>query len=256
MCVIFIAHKLHPTYPLLVAANRDEFHHRPTAAAAFWHDDPQLLGGRDLAAGGSWFGVTRGGRFAAVTNFRDPARFRPHRRSRGRLVSDFLTGSDSPDAYLATMAAAAGEYNDFNLICGLITDRLLSFASRNGPPMTLEPGLYSLSNALLDEPWPKVLTGKRAFQATLQQAGDTLAATLLAILQDRSVPPDHHLPDTGIGLERERLLAPLFIVSPTYGTRSSTVLMVDTNGIVDFREHRWDAAGDLAGEGFFRFTLE
>src|SRR5690349_14412741 len=146
MCLILMAYKAHPDFPLVIAANRDEFHLRPTAAAAFWPEAPQVLAGRDLQEGGSWLGITLAGRFAAVTNYRDLAAVRPGRRSRGMLVSEFLAGAEPPGAYLAEVSRQPDRYNDFNLLCGLLPDQLWWYSNRGGPPVPLDPGVYGLSN--------------------------------------------------------------------------------------------------------------
>jgi hypothetical protein len=156
----------HRKYPLVVAANRDELLARPTQAAGFWQDAPQLLAGRDLSQGGTWLGITRDGRFAALTNFRDPPAKRPDRPSRGYLISAFLQGSDTPSAYVTGLAARAHEYNGFSLIVGH-GGEFYYYANREREPRALAPGLYGLSNHLLDTPWPKVVRGKPARSSSL-----------------------------------------------------------------------------------------
>jgi uncharacterized protein with NRDE domain len=167
MCLILIAWQAHPDYPLVVAANRDEFFARPTAAAAFWPDAPQVLAGRDLEAGGTWLGVSRQRRFAALTNYREGGRQRVDARSRGALVADFLTSRASPVAYLTQLETAAAEYNGFNLVVG-DGESLAYYSNRgDGQPRWLKPGIYGLSNHLLDTPWPKLASAKAAFAAAL-----------------------------------------------------------------------------------------
>lgn len=244
MCLILLAWQVHPDYPLVVAANRDEFLSRRTAAADFWDDAPDVLAGRDLQAGGTWLGVTRDGRFAALTNYRDPARVKASAPSRGELVSRFLTGSLSPPEYLAELAAVAGAYNGFNLLFG-DADSLWCFSNCGEGERRLDPGVYGLSNHLLDTPWPKVARGKSALGAALQALPDE--APLLALLRDDRIAPDEVLPRTGLSMEWERLLSAAFIRSPEYGTRSATVLLRDRTGMVRFVEQTFlkDAA---AGE--------
>lgn len=234
MCLILVAWRSHPEYPLVVAANRDEFYRRPTLPAAFWPDHPQVLAGRDLEAGGTWMGITRQGRFAALTNFRDPARHKPEAPSRGWLVADFLTGTQSIDAYLDGLDAAA--CNGFNLLLG-DGARLVAFSNISNARHELAPGLYGLSNALLDTPWPKVSSGKTALEAAVADLpGET---GLWQLLRDDTTHPDGVLPQTGVPLEWERLLSAAFVLSPDYGTRSSTVLTVSAGGVVSFDEQAW-----------------
>lgn len=236
MCLILFAYQTHPRHRLVVAANRDEFYARPTAPAAFWSDAPEVLAGRDLREGGTWLGVTRGGRFAAVTNVREPEMYRVGAPSRGFLVSDFLRGSESPEVYAERLAETGGEYNGFNLL--LVDGRSLVWLSNRGEgARTLEPGVYGLSNALLDTPWPKVEMGKEDLRRALEGDGDeALAAALFATLARRDPAPDARLPATGIGAERERALSSAFIATPEYGTRCSTVLLMGRDGAVSFTE--------------------
>jgi uncharacterized protein with NRDE domain len=244
MCLILLAHRVHPEYPLVFAANRDEFYARPTAPAAWWEDAPELLAGRDLQAGGTWMGVTRSGRWAAVTNYRDLPSERTGVRSRGELVSEFLRGHETPEAFLREIAERAAEYNGFNL---LVADReqLWYFSNRGDEPRKLGPGVYGLSNHLLDTPWPKVMRGKQALSALL--ADGPAPAPLFEILVDADPAPEAELPDTGVGQEWERALSSLFIATPTYGTRASTVLLIDAGGVATFVERSF-AAGAQRGE--------
>lgn len=233
MCLILLAWRSHPDYPLVVAANRDEFFSRPTAPAAFWPESPQVLAGRDLEAGGTWLGVTRTGRFAALTNFRDPARNRVGAPSRGELVSRFLTGSLTPSAYLDMLESCSDRYNGFNLLFGDPAG-LWYFSNCGGGERQLGPGVYGLSNHLLDTPWPKVARGKSALNTALRALPEE--KPLFDLLHDDSVAPDEVLPRTGVSLEWERLLSAAFISSPGYGTRSATVLLADAAGNVRFVE--------------------
>lgn len=236
MCLIFLAWQVHPDYPLVVAANRDEFFARPTAAADFWAESPGLLAGRDLEAGGTWMGITHHGRFAALTNYRDPAQMRSGTPSRGGLVSGFLAGRDEPAAYLAKTESLGRECNGYNLLLG--DGRSLWWASNmGGPRRALAPGIYGLSNHLLDTPWPKVGAGKTALAAALDTLPDE--GGLLALLKDDGLHPDHALPQTGVALEWERLLSAAFVKSPSYGTRSSTILTVGQTGWTSFDEQTW-----------------
>ena len=224
----------------MVAANRDEWRDRPAEPARWWPDHPELYAGRDLKAGGTWMGVTRGGRFAAITNFRDPADRRSTARSRGELVTEFLLGSQSPAAYLAGLAARSADYNGFNLVAG-DGESLWYFGSREGTARAIPPGIHGLSNHLLDEPWPKVVRAHRAMEAAIVQ--DDPAPALFAALADPQGAPDAALPQTGVGIEWERRLASALIVGVDYGTRASTVLVHRASGEVTMEERSLDAGG-------------
>ncbi len=253
MCLILLAWRSHPDYPLVVAANRDEFFARPTAPAGFWPESPKVLAGRDLEAGGTWLGVTRGGRFAALTNFRDPARHTPGAPSRGQLVARFLTGAESGEEYLRELDAVADRYNGFNLVFGDPAG-LWYFSNCGEGAGQLAPGLYGLSNHLLDTPWPKVARGRSALAAALQALPEE--APLFALLRDDRIAPDEELPRTGVSLEWERLLSAAFVQSPTYGTRSATIVVADAAGQWRFTEQAF-LAGALPGERRdYRFRIE
>ena len=239
MCLILFAYRQHPGYRLILAANRDEFYGRPTAPAAFWEDAPDLLAGRDLKSGGTWLGVTRAGRFAAITNYREPDVHLEGAPSRGELVAGFLQSDRAPQAYLDRLAASADRYNGFNLIVG-DAGAMGYFSNREGTVRMLGPGVYGLSNHLLDTPWPKVEQGKTLLEAYLGN-GEMDEAALLAALNDPTQVPDAALPDTGVGLAWERMLSPLFIQSPGYGTRASSVLLIRHNGEVTFAERTFQA---------------
>jgi uncharacterized protein with NRDE domain len=252
MCLILLAWQSHPDYPLVVAANRDEFFSRRTAEADFWDDAPNVLAGRDLEAGGTWLGVARSGRFAALTNYRDPSRNKTGAPSRGELVSRFLKGGTTPRTYLAELESVANRYNGFNLVFGDL-DGLWCFSNCGEGEQALAPGVYGLSNHLLDTPWPKVARGKSALGAALQALPDE--APLFALLRDDRIAPDEALPRTGVSLEWERLLSAAFISSPGYGTRSATVLLRDRSGRMRFIEQgfRQDASPGERRE--FAFTV-
>jgi uncharacterized protein with NRDE domain len=248
MCLILFAWRVHPRYPLVLAANRDEFHQRPTAAADFWPQRPALLAGRDLQAGGTWLGVTRAGRFAAVTNFREPLEPEvPLERSRGELVTNFLAGEQAPLTHAQGLLASASDYRGFNLLLG-DRDTLAYVSNRQEGAAELEPGSHGLSNHLLDADWPKVHSGRARLDALLRQ--DRIDADdLLKLLTERSTLPG----DADDGAIRRHLMNHYFIVSPTYGTRSSTVLLVDRDGGIEFVERRF--APDGSETGISRFAL-
>jgi len=243
MCLILLAYGQHPRYPLMLAANRDEFYDRPTAAASYWEDAPDLFAGRDLVHGGTWLGITRDGRFAALTNYREPHAERAAAPSRGELVSRFLKSGVGAKDYLEQLRRQGGAYHGFNLVFGC-PDALYCYSNRNGQAVRIAPGIHGLSNHLFDTPWPKVVRGKNAL-AEVAQLADPASEDLFSILADRTRAPDELLPDTGIGLEWERLLSPIFIASERYGTRSSTVLLLDTDRRVTIVERTFNGS-DLA----------
>lgn len=253
MCLIFVAYQINDRFPLAIAANRDEFYQRPARAAGFWPEHPDVLAGRDLQAGGTWLGITRRGRFAAITNYRDPASVRSHAVTRGKLVSRFLTGTEAPLTYLRTVAGEGRRYNGFNLLVG-DSQGLGYYSNLTAGPQFLGPGLYGLSNHLLDTPWPKVERGKRGMRAWLAHP-DPRAESLLEMLADTTQPDDASLPDTGVGLEWERVLGSAFITSPEYGTRSSTVVLVDREGYVRFVERAFSPDHSQQGNAVFDFVI-
>jgi uncharacterized protein with NRDE domain len=249
MCLIAIAFRAHPDFHLVVAANRDEWRARPAAPAAWWGEHPDLLAGRDLEAGGTWLGVTRAGRFAAVTNFRDPSERSGSARSRGDLVTSFLLGRAAPHDFVRELASRASDYRGFNLLVG-DGERLVCFESRGGMAREVEPGVHALSNHLLDEPWPKVRRARAAMSAAVATGDDGL---LFEMLSDAAPAPDDELPDTGVGLAWERRLAPPLITGVDYGTRVSTVLRLTPSGVVRFEERTRDAAGAVTTTAAFTF---
>ncbi|MCG2584704.1 NRDE family protein [Massilia sp. TS11] len=229
MCLIVFAWKVVPGAPLVAAANRDEYYDRPTSPAAPWPDHPQVFAGRDLQGGGSWMGITRDGpggpKFAAVTNIRAPGERRPDAPTRGALVANFLTGELSAQDYLATLIGKTDDYNGFNLVLG-DREQLFWYSNRgesdprNGKP--LAPGIYGISNGLLDEPWPKVLRTKAQFASLLCLGAPEDA--FFEMLADTTRAPDMRLPNTGVERDVERMLSAVCIESPGYGTRTSTVV--------------------------------
>lgn len=226
-------------YNLVLAANRDEYFARPTARAAFWEDAPGIVAGRDLERGGTWFGVTREGRFAAVTNFRDATAIKISAPSRGFLVSDFLHSAESPDDYLAKLESRPVNHNGFNLIAG---DRggLFYHSNRDTGIRALTPGVYGLSNHLLDTPWPKVTRGKQAMSEIIRHGDEIVPDSVFNILANTAQADDSDLPQTGISLEYERALSPIFISTPVYGTRSSTLLLIDLENRITFVERTFE----------------
>lgn len=238
MCLILFAYNVHPSYRLILAANRDEFYDRPTAVADFWKTNPDLLAGRDLKEKGTWLGVTREGSFAAVTNYRDPQSWMPDAPTRGKLVSKYLNGRVRPQKYLEKISKDATLYNGFNLLIG-DPEELWVYSNR-GRAQKLSAGVYGLSNHLLDTRWPKVQRGRKMLKEALNLRGEQLEEALFYMLADRRLPSDGRLPDTGIGLEWERVLSSIFIKSPEYGTRSSTLLLIAKNRRVKFVEKAYN----------------
>ena len=238
MCVLFFALDQHPRYRLVFAANRDEGYARPTAPAAWWDDCPGVLAGRDLSAGGTWMGVTRTGRWTALTNVRDLKAHHDDARSRGDLTRAFLCGDESAAAYAARVFAERTVYNPFNLLIG-DGEAVWTVSSHTEAPERLAPGVYGLSNATLNVPWPKVIRGLAAFeQALASEAPDPEA--FFAFLRDEAKAPDEALPETGVGRAWERVLSPLFIRSEDYGTRASMVLLLNEEGQGHFTERTFE----------------
>jgi uncharacterized protein with NRDE domain len=238
MCLIVVGWHAQRGFPLAVAANRDEFHHRPTATAAEWADHPGIYAGRDLEAGGTWLGIGRGGRFAAVTNVREPGAG-PGRISRGELPRRFLAGDISAAAYCHQVDGAA--YAGFNL---LVSDGHSLWYCSNRDKVAareLPPGIYGLSNHLLDSPWPKLLTARERFAAALASLPDP--EPMFGILADDEIVPDTELPETGVPLEWERMLSAIFVRSAAYGTRASTVLTVTADRYLRFEERSFGPDG-------------
>lgn len=246
MCLIVLAWRPGHALPLLVAANRDEFHARPTAAMAEWPDAPGLIAGRDLQAGGTWLGIGPGGRFAALTNIRDP-HAEQGSRSRGELPLRFLQGNQGPEAFLNELRREADEYSGFNLLVG-DSQALWHFNSQSGQAQALPPGIHGVSNADLDTPWPKLQQARAALAEALEAADE---ASLFALLADPRRPDDTALPHTGVGLDLERLLGSVFIASPTYGTRASTLLYTYADGTRRIIERSFGPEGMPIGEERF-----
>jgi uncharacterized protein with NRDE domain len=243
MCLIVFAWRPGHAQPLIVAANRDEFYARPTSPLAQWPHAPHVHAGRDLEAGGTWLGMGANGRFAALTNIRDPHQ-PPSRKSRGELVAGFLSGDLSIDHYLSDVVRRSLEYAGFNLLIGN-THELWHFNARETAAAMLAPGIYGLSNAGLDTPWPKLLKARAALREVLD---DPRPEALLAILSDSQTAPFAELPDTGVGLATETLLSSVFIASPTYGTRASTALIVQADGSRVMVERSFGPYGGRLGE--------
>jgi len=253
MCLLLIANKVHAAYKLIIAANRDEEYERPTAKAAFWDDYPNIIGGRDLKEGGTWLGVTREGRFAAVTNFRDPDK-KENTNSRGLLTKNFLTSGVSPREYYEEIKKNAGSYNGFNLVFGILND-LYFFSSTNSVLIKLEKGIYGLSNCLLDTPWPKVEKGKDMLRKILN-IEPLRFESIFNLLMDKKPADDNLLPDTGVGLELERILSPVFVKTKGYGTRSSTLVLLNNHNEFTLIEKTYDPAEESFQETKYNFPVQ
>ncbi|WP_338452390.1 NRDE family protein [Niallia oryzisoli] len=231
MCLILFAYHAHPTYKLIVAANRDEFYQRPTAPAQYWEDIPDILAGRDLEKMGTWMGVTSNGRFSALTNYRDPSEFSLKKRSRGELVADALQYKGDLNAYMEMLADKKDEYPGYNLLAGE-ANQLYYYSNKSDHLQRLMPGIYGVSNHLLDTEWPKVQKGKAGLSSIIKETNDDMVEKLFTLLQNSDPAPEQLLPNTGVPLEMERMLSPLFIKSPDYGTRSSTVIRMTDDEIL------------------------
>ena len=241
MCLIAFSHHVHARYRLVLAANRDERHERPTAPMDFWQDDPQILAGRDLQGGGTWFGVTTTGRWAAVTNFYDGSAVAKDAPSRGLLVSDFLRSNEAPGAFLQQLRREARDYNGFNLLAGNL-EEVGYFSNRENQVRLLAPGTYGLSNHLLDTPWPKVVRA-RGWLARELARPDVRLKPLLHMMTNTQTSGGEYTPETRQPGAQEATLAPIFIRNADYGTRSTTVLTVDREGALELAERRYDAEG-------------
>lgn len=254
MCLLVFAYHKHPRHKLIVAANRDEDYRRPARAARFWDTKNDILAGKDLKAGGTWMGITRSGRFSAITNYRDLSISKENPPSRGHLVLDFLKESDPPEAYLERVDQKAEQYAGFNLLVGSADD-LFFYSNQQQSIQQLSEGIYGLSNHLLDTPWPKVKRAKSQLQQIVHQP-DISETALFDLLADDVEAPEDQLPDTGLPKDIERKVSPVFIKSDNYGTRCSTILLVSRKNEVTFIERRFKAGTQLVTEeNKFKFSL-
>jgi uncharacterized protein with NRDE domain len=234
-----MSHNHHPGYRLVLAANRDEFYDRPTLPLSRWEDMPDIYAGRDVTGRGTWLGVSRSGRIAAITNYRDPASLKTDAPSRGLLVSRFLSGTENAASYLADLRETMHNYNGFNLIAGDQTG-LWYVSNRGDGVRKLDTGLHGLSNHLLNTPWPKVRKARASLDRLLQSGKKPDPEKLFNMLSDRTPAADKDLPETGVDLDWERVLSPIFITSVNYGTRSSSVVLIDKTGAVTFSERTFE----------------
>jgi len=248
MCLIVFAYKTHPQYKLILAANRDEYYDRPTIAAHWWEHHPDMLAGKDIKAGGTWLGVTKTGKLSALTNYRDPAAEEKETLSRGLLVRNFLAGKIGSEEYMIRLSEFADKYNGFNFLCGTI-DKLHYFSNKGDGIYEVGPGIYGISNHLIDSLWPKVIKGKD-FLKDLAGSDNISTEAIFSMLKETEIYPDNELPDTGVGIELERILSAVFIKSPDYGTRSSTVILVDNNNNCFFEERSFIPAQETIRHEF------
>lgn len=249
MCLILLAYRQHRDYPLILIANRDEYYARPTRDAHWWDETP-VFAGRDLEAGGTWLGINRRGRLAAVTNVREPGGMKPGKKSRGALTQSFLSGGATPEAFLQELTPDDRDYAGFNLLLG-DAEGFWFYSNRDHGIRSIDPGVYGISNGTFDEPWPKLSSGKQELAAMLD--GEIIAADLMEILTDHQVAEDHELPQTGVSLDIERMLSSRFIRSPEYGTRACSVVTIGANKQISFSEQNYlDAghSGNLIQESF------
>lgn len=260
MCLIICAFQYHRDFPLVIAANRDEFFSRPTRDAGFWQaqdDSNTILAGKDLTQGGTWLGISDTGRFAAVTNIRDHGQDGIAEKSRGFLTTDFLRSDLPAREYLETLHGSLDAFAGFNLLVG-DHDELFYLNNQDQQIRSLQPGVYGLSNGTLDSPWPKVKRGKDHLKALLDDDVDIETDSLIELMVNTEIAPDHHLPDTGVSLELERLLSASFIANPErgYGTRCSTAIVVNESGSVRFSEQNYASDGAIASRNFYDFPLQ
>jgi uncharacterized protein with NRDE domain len=238
MCLILFSYRQHPCFRLILAANRDEFYNRPTQPLAFWKDEPDILAGRDLEGGGTWLGMSGKGRIAALTNYRDPSLVVSDAPSRGNLVSGFLKDECTPESFFSRLQEDRKRYTGFNMLAG-DGESLLYYSNVRNKIIHLKPGIFGISNRFLDTPWPKVVRGKSLLTPFFKMEHPDTDG-MLDVLRDQEYPPDAELPDTGVGPEWERILSPIFITSEVYGTRSSSVILVENNREVVFVERTYN----------------
>jgi uncharacterized protein with NRDE domain len=254
MCLIVLSYKTHPIYKLIFAANRDEFYERPTRPADFWEEHKGLLAGKDLKEGGTWLGITTKGKFAAITNYRDFNNIKKNASSRGHIVTDYLTQNIPVEKFAQKLILTSDEYNGYNFFFGGI-DSLSYFSNETNKLEEISPGIHGLSNHLLNTPWPKVERSKRIFNEIIKENNLNIE-NIFTLLMDRFAPPDEELPDTGVGIEIERLSSTIFISSAVYGTRSSTIVLIDKNDEAIFIERTYEPGTTSWNERHFNFKIE
>jgi len=254
MCLLLFSYKTNPNYKLIIAANRDEFYERPTAVLNNWENHPELFAGKDLEGNGTWLGVTKKGKIAAITNYRDMSKIKNNAPTRGKLVIDFLLNEMPPEQYTNLLLETADDYNGYNLIYGN-SDDLYYLSNINKEPVKLSKGIYGLSNHLLDSPWPKVVKSKKIFSELIKEDNPS-KNKLFELLKDDEIYPDESLPETGLGIELERMVSPIFTVTEKYGTRSSSVILIDVDNNVEFTEKSYDNKNKEWTTTSFSFKIE
>lgn len=246
MCLISLAFKVHPRYPLILIANRDEVYKRPARKAQFWVEEgyPNILAGKDMEAGGTWLGVHKDGKWGALTNYRNFEHIKAHAPSRGELVLDFLKQEVSSQEYLEKIRKGGGEYNGFNLLLG-DKEEIFHYSNISGVVTQVAPGIHGLSNALLNTSWPKSQRANRGLEAVLKEEKVSIDG-LFEILNDSTQAEEGQLPNTGLPLDMEKAVSSVFIKSENYGTRCSTLFLVKQDGRKEFYERTYDnlPAGD------------
>jgi len=255
MCVIFFAYKVHSKYDLILAANRDEFFDRPAGKASFWSDAPDILAGRDLKEGGTWLGVTKTGRLAGLTNFRNPKKRKKSASSRGEILKNFLENQTKSQPFMDQLTKKIEQYNDFNLLLKE-QEEFYYYSSLRGKGEKLNPGIYGLSNHFIDTPWPKVVSGKEKLSQIISMAtSKNLPESLFFLLKDKSDPIEKDLPQTGLTLEWEKILAPIFVANPVYGTRASTIILFDKQKRISFWEKTFNEKQEEVEKVNFKFKF-
>lgn len=255
MCIVNFHFQDHPRYKLIIAANRDEFYERPTEKLHFWEDKPNILAGRDLEANGTWLGMSKDGKFATLTNYRDVKYMKKNdKRSRGDIVTNFLTNDIHPEQYLQQLHERRDQYNGFNVIVG-DADNLYYYGNEQGKIIKIEPGTHSLSNQLLNTPWPKVVRAKSLLNNYVSKNEIINPENLFTILKNDIIAPDEDLPNTGVGLALERDLSPIFIRTDGYGTRVSTVILISHDNEVEYIERTFND-GEFKREEAYKFTIQ
>ncbi len=252
MCLITFAYKTNPKYKLILGANRDEFYTRPTAVAHWWKDHPNILGGRDLQEKGTWMAIHRNGCFALVTNYRDIKDIKPDAQSRGNLPVNFLLSTKSPTDYSEKVYKEGFTYNGFNLIT--LDEEIAHVSNYDTQVNLLNPGVYGLSNALLDTPWPKVIRANHSLNTLIQQRFEL--THLIELMQDTNTADDQHLPETGLDYDREKALSAMCIRTPDYGTCCSTAITIDYEGNVEFLEKSYPVGNRSEGTVHFKFKID
>jgi uncharacterized protein with NRDE domain len=253
MCLIFLSFNQHPKYPLIIAANRDEFFDRPAERLSKWKDNGKIIAGKDITGGGTWLGATTTGYFSMLTNYRDMANIKANAPTRGKLVLDYLAGEFDPATYLEALNASGSQYNGYNIILGRMDDPWY-YSNQNNKIFRLGTGSYGLSNALLDTSWPKVEEGKKKFNQILSQANPSFD-DLFDFMHNTDLAPDSKLPETGIGYEKEKLLSSMYIEMPGYGTRNTTILLKDHENNVQMVERTHDHSSNSFSETNFDFSI-